>query len=71
MQGTGPSSIEADALQKQVPAPQILPAAKFEVHCGRGDSDLIASRALEDVLFTLNEREEMFVELQVADRGRP
>ena len=65
MQDTGFPSIETIELQRRVPAPQVLPAAEFEFHCGRSNSDLIASRALDDVLLALDEREEVFVELQV------
>ena len=54
------SSIETNELQKKVLAPRNLPAAEFEARYG------FSSRALEGVLLTLDDREKVFVELQVA-----
>ena len=47
--------------------PELFLATKLEAYLGRGNSDLITSRDIEDILLVVDGREELAAEVQKAD----
>ncbi|MGF6430918.1 MULTISPECIES: hypothetical protein [Bradyrhizobium] len=48
-------------------SPELFVATKLEAYLGRGQSDLLASRDLEDILLVIDGRNEVVAEIQQAD----
>ncbi|GEC57898.1 putative nucleotidyltransferase [Bradyrhizobium japonicum] len=48
-------------------SPELFVATKLEAYLGRGQSDLLASRDLEDILLVIDGRKEVVAEIQQAD----